>query len=89
MRIQPTHAVAPYFLLAELGAALFGGLTAVAGGLAAVAGERITLEVIGAVRMVAPDADRRSAASSQRPEVRPLRGTMAERTDAAVWSVRH
>ncbi|KQP31742.1 hypothetical protein ASF49_09915 [Methylobacterium sp. Leaf104] len=82
MRIQPTHAVAPYLLLAELGAALFGGA-------AASAEERITLEVIGAVRMAGPDTSRRSAASSQRSEARPMRETIAERTDAPVWSVRH
>ncbi|MDP4006613.1 hypothetical protein [Methylobacterium sp. NEAU K] len=41
MNFEPTHTVAPYLLLAELGAALFGGS-------AASAEERITLEVIGA-----------------------------------------
>ena len=44
MTSRTTRPVAPYLLLAELGAALFGGT-------AASAEERITLESIGAVRM--------------------------------------
>ena len=47
MTPRTTHTVAPYLLLAELGAALFGGT-------AASAEERITLEIIGAVRMSGP-----------------------------------
>ncbi|MEE7448606.1 hypothetical protein MRF4_12740 [Methylobacterium radiotolerans] len=47
MTPRVTHTIAPYLLLAELGAALFGGT-------AASAEERITLEIIGAVRMSGP-----------------------------------
>lgn len=53
------HSVAPYLLLAELGAALFAGT-------AASAEERITLEVIGAVRMAGPEVVRSADAATGR-----------------------
>ncbi|KMO40388.1 hypothetical protein VQ02_07935 [Methylobacterium variabile] len=73
MTFQPTHGVIPYLLLAELGAALFSGS-------GASADERITLEVIGAVRMAAPQEIRRAYAALERTEVRQAREKTAERS---------
>ena len=61
MTPRTAHPVAPYLLLAELGAALFSGT-------AASAEERITLEVIGAVRMAGPEMVRQADATPARAE---------------------
>lgn len=82
MRSELTHSVAPYLLLAELGASLFGSA-------AASAEERITLEVIGAVRRAGSDTDRRANDPERPVEARPFRAVDAERADAVLWSERH
>jgi len=79
MTPRTTHPVAPYLLLAELGAALFGGT-------AASAEERITLEVIGAVRMAADPDVRRADGAHQRAEIPPARETAADHADAWISS---
>ncbi len=73
MTPRTTHTVAPYLLLAELGAALFGGT-------AASAGERITLEIIGAVRMTGPAMVRPADAAHVRAEDTQAREATAERS---------
>ena len=73
MTPRTAYPVAPYFLLAELGAALFGGT-------AASAEERITLEVIGAVRMAGPEAGRPADAVPARTENTQARNASAERS---------
>jgi hypothetical protein len=73
MTLRTAHPVAPYLLLAELGAALFGGS-------AASAEERITLEIIGAVRMAGPEAVRHADAAPGRTEARQAREATAERS---------
>ena len=73
MNLRTAHPVAPYLLRAELGAALFGGS-------AASAEERITLEIIGAVRMVDPEAVRHADAAPRRTEARHAREAAAERS---------
>ncbi len=65
--------IAPYLLLAELGAALFGGT-------AASAEERITLEVIGAVRMAGPETVHRADPAPEGAEARPAREATAARS---------
>jgi hypothetical protein len=67
------YPIAPYLLLAELGAALFGGT-------AASAEERITLEVIGAVRMADPETVRQADAATRGTEARPARAATAARS---------
>lgn len=81
MTFQSTHTVAPYLLLAELGAALFGGS-------AASAEERITLEVIGAVRMAGAEEIRRDGAAPRQTEAGRARVTAAERVDVGMSSHR-
>jgi hypothetical protein len=61
--------IAPYLLLAELGAALFGGT-------AASAEERIT----GAVRMAGPESVRRADPAPEGAEARPAREATAARS---------
>ncbi|MGU3467234.1 hypothetical protein ACLBXO_20515 [Methylobacterium sp. C33D] len=73
MTPRTAHPVAPYLLLAELGAALFGGT-------AASAEERITLEIIGAVRMAGPEMIRQTDATSVRAERTQARDASAERS---------
>ncbi|MBP1181535.1 hypothetical protein [Methylobacterium sp. PvR107] len=73
MTPSAAHPIAPYLLLAELGAALFGGT-------AASAAERITLEVIGAVRMADPETVRQAEAATRGAEVRPARAATAARS---------
>lgn len=73
MTPRTAHPVAPYLLLAELGAALFGGT-------AASAEERITLEIIGAVRMTGPAMVRPTDATRVRAEDIQARETSAERS---------
>ncbi|MHC2109433.1 hypothetical protein [Methylobacterium sp. CM6246] len=68
MTPRTAHPVAPYVLLAELGTVLFGGT-------AASAEERITLEIIGAVRMVDPEA-------VSRADVAPVRTEASEAREA-------
>ncbi len=68
-----THPVARTLLFAELGAALFGGS-------AASAEERITLEIIGAVRMAGPDAVRPAEAVPVGIEAVPPREAGPERS---------
>ncbi|MFH6787189.1 MULTISPECIES: hypothetical protein [Methylobacterium] len=82
MTIQPAHGIMPYLLLAELGATLFGGS-------AASAEERITLEIIGAVRMAGSADSRRAEASPRRTGSMPARDTAAERADAEPAARRH
>lgn len=77
MTFQPTHTVAPYLLLAELGAALFGGSTV-------SAEERITLEVIGAVRMAGSDETRRVDAAPRRTDAGQAREAATERADGGM-----
>lgn len=73
MTPRTAHPVAPYLLLAELGAALFGGT-------AASAKERITLEIIGAVRMTGPAMVRPADATPVRVEGTQAREASAERS---------
>lgn len=73
MTTQTSHPLASYLLLAELGAALFGGTPA-------SAEERITLEIIGAVRMSGPETARRVEASPVRTEASEPRETTVERS---------
>ena len=61
MTPRTAHPVAPFLLLAELGAALFGGT-------AASAEERITLEIIGAVRLAGPETVRHADVAPGRAE---------------------
>lgn len=75
------HTVAPYLLLAELGAALFGVT-------AASAEERITLEIIGAVRMSGPAMVRPADAMPVRPEDTQAREVRAERSPERI-AARH
>lgn len=70
---RTAHPVAPYLLLAELGAASFGGT-------AASAEERITLEIIGAVRMTDPAMVRPADATPVRVKDIQARETSAERS---------
>lgn len=70
---RTAHPVAPYLLLAELGAALFGST-------AASAEERITLEIIGAVRMTDPAMVRPADATPVRAEDTQAREASAERS---------
>lgn len=78
MTPRTANPVAPYMLLAELGAALFGGT-------AASAEERITLEIIGAVRMTGPAMLRPADATPVRAEDTRAREADAERcTDRMV-----
>ncbi|MGE7417728.1 hypothetical protein [Methylobacterium tarhaniae] len=74
MTIQPSHAIMPYLLLAEIAAALFGGP-------AASAEKRITLEVIGAVPMAGAGEIRRVDGAPGRAEAGQPRETTGERTD--------
>ena len=64
MTLQSAHALMPYLLLAELGAGLFGGSSA------ASAEERVTLEVIVAVRMAGAEETRRADGEPRRAEAR-------------------
>lgn len=73
MTLRAAHPVAPYLLLAELGAALFGGT-------AAMAEERITLEVIGAVRMAGPEVPHGADMTTARTETTQTREANAERS---------
>lgn len=73
MTPRTAHPVAPYLLLAELGAALFGGT-------AASAEERITLEIIGAVRMAGPAMVRPADATPVKAEDIQAREASAERS---------
>ena len=73
MTPRTIHTVAPYLLLAEFGAALFGGT-------AASAEERITLEIIGAVRMTGPAMVRPADATPVRAEDTQTREAGAERS---------
>ena len=73
MTLLTAHPVAPYLLLAELGAALFGAT-------AASAEERITLEVIGAVRMTGPAMVRSADTTRVRAEDTQAREAGAERS---------
>jgi hypothetical protein len=82
MSLHQIHPVAPYLLLAELGAALFGSS-------AASAEERITLEIIGAVRMTAPEVICRADALPGRTEARQPHEETAERAGAPVPSHRN
>lgn len=81
MSFQPTHAVAPYLLLAEFGAVLFGGSSA-------SAGERITLEAIGAVRMAGPELTRRTEGATRQTEFRQAPDATAERIGRGISSHR-
>jgi hypothetical protein len=72
MTPRTAHPVAPYLLLAELGAVLFGGT-------AASADERITLEIIGSVRMAGPDTVRFGDATAARTDFAPAREASAAR----------
>ena len=72
MTLRTAHPVAPYLLLAELGAALYGGT-------AAAAGERTTLEGIGAVRLAGPQAPRAADMTPARSETTQTREATAER----------
>ncbi|MCJ2048857.1 hypothetical protein [Methylobacterium sp. J-070] len=81
MILRPVHTVVPYGLLAGLGAALFGGS-------GASAEERITLEVIGAVRMAGPEVIRRADAAAGRTEARPARAATADPVAGEVSSHR-
>lgn len=76
MTPRTAHPVAPFLLLAELGAALFGST-------AAMAEERITLEVIGAVRMAGPEAPRAADITPARTETTQTREANAERPAAS------
>lgn len=82
MTVQPTHTVMPYLLLAELGVALFGGS-------ATSAEERITLEVIGAVRMAGSEEIRTANGAPRRTEATPAPRTAAERVDAGMSTHRN
>ncbi|GJD51737.1 hypothetical protein OPKNFCMD_4494 [Methylobacterium crusticola] len=82
MNVQPTHALMPYLLLAEFGAALFAGS-------AASADERITLEAIGAVRMAGSEEVRRVDGPHRRTEARPAHDAVVERTEAGTPSHRN
>jgi len=73
MTPRTTHPVAPYLLFAELGAALFGGT-------AASAEERITLEIIGAVRMAGPEVVRPADAVPVGTKAVPPRGARPGRS---------
>ena len=79
MTFRPAHTIGPYVLLAAFGGALFGGSTA-------SAEERITLEVIGAVRMAADPDVRRADGAHQRAEIPPARETAADHADAWISS---
>jgi hypothetical protein len=81
MTPRNAHPVASYLLLAELGASLFGST-------AASAEERITLEIIGAVRMAGPEAVRPADASPARAEATPAREANAVRS-TDVMAARH
>ncbi|MER2251124.1 hypothetical protein ABS772_14475 [Methylorubrum podarium] len=80
MTLRTAHPVNPYLQLAEFGAALFNG--------AASAEERITLEIIGDVRMVSPEAIRSADASPGGTEAVPARKASAERSTDRV-AARH
>lgn len=81
MTPRTAHPVAPYLLLAELGAALFGGN-------AASAEERITLEIVGAVRMTGPAMVRPADATPVRTEDTQAREASAERSPERI-AARH
>ena len=81
MTPRTAHPVAPYLLLAELGAALFGGS-------AASAEERITLEIIGAVRMTGPAMVRPADATPVRAEATQTREASAGRSPERI-AARH
>ncbi len=81
MTPRTTHPVAPYLLLAELGAALFGGTPA-------SAEARITLEIIGAVRMAGPEAGRSADAVAAGAEDTQAREAVVERSTERM-AVRH
>ncbi|UIN35043.1 hypothetical protein [Methylobacterium oryzae] len=81
MTPRTAHPVAPYLLLAELGAALFGGT-------AASAEERITLEIIGAVRMTGPGMVRPADATQVRAEDTQAREASVERPSERI-AARH
>jgi hypothetical protein len=80
--VQPAHTIMPYLLLAELGAALFSGS-------AASAEERITLEVIGAVRIAGSEEIRRPDRMPRLTATRQAHDAAAERTDAGMSSQRN
>ncbi|MFE1601076.1 hypothetical protein [Methylobacterium sp. ID0610] len=82
MTIQPAHTIMPYLLLAELGAALFGGS-------AVSAEERITLEVIGAVRMAGSEEMPAANGAPRRAKATPARDIAAERADAGMSAPRN
>ncbi|MBB5764770.1 hypothetical protein ABEV34_17990 [Methylorubrum rhodesianum] len=82
MTFQSAHTIMPYLLLADLGAALFGSS-------AASAGERITLEVIGAVRMAGAEEIRPSDRPPRLTENRQAQDAGAERADAVMSSHRN
>ncbi|WP_156383954.1 hypothetical protein [Methylobacterium sp. Leaf456] len=73
MTPRTANPFAPYLLLAELGAALFSGT-------AASAEERITPEIIGAVRMTGPAMVRPADATPVRAEDAQARETSTERS---------
>lgn len=81
MTLRTTHTVAPYLLLAELGAVLFGGT-------AASAEERITLEIIGAVRMSGPAMVHPADAAPVRAEDTQAREAIAEHSPERI-AARH
>jgi hypothetical protein len=74
LTLRTAHSVAPYLHLAEFGAAS--------------AEERITLEIIGDVRMVSPEAIRSADAAPGGTEVVPARKASAERSTDRV-AARH
>jgi hypothetical protein len=82
MTPRTIHLVAPYLLLAEIGAALFAGS-------AASAEERITLEIIGAVRMAGPEMVRHADAAPRRTEATQARQGIVDRSTADDMAARH